>query len=45
MENNRYSVKMRLWLGHITWLHIHATFEEDTSAVISKTSLNKKDVT
>ena len=33
---------MKLYLGHITWLHVHAKLEDllNTSAV-SSTSLNK----
>ena len=40
MENNRHLAKVRVWFGHITWVHIHAKFKEDllhASAVFSKT--------
>ena len=39
MQNNVYSANVRLWFVYITWVHIHAKFEEDLlniSAIISK---------
>ena len=40
MDSNGYLANVRLWISNITWVHMHAQFEEDllnTSAVISKT--------
>ena len=34
MENNGYLAKVRLWLGHIIKVHIHATFEQDLLVII-----------
>ena len=42
MEINGHSAKVSIWLGHITFVHIHTKFEDallNTSAVISKTAL------
>ena len=46
MKNNRHSAKVTLRPGHITWVHIHAKFEDllSTSAIISKQHLEQKEV-
>ena len=44
MKNSGDLPKVRLWFGHITWVHIHATFEDllNTSAVINKTHFEQR---
>ena len=45
MKNNRHSTKVRVWIGHITWVHIQAKLKEDfinTLAVISKTGFEQR---
>ena len=42
---NGHSPKLSIWLGHITWVHIHAKFEEVhlyTSVVISTSFEQRK---
>ena len=46
MKNNWHSAQLRFQLGHIIWIHIHASFEDvlNTPAVISKTSIKQRRV-
>ena len=46
MENKRHSGKVSIWFGNITWIHIHAKFEDliNTSTVTSNTSFEQRRV-
>ena len=43
-QNNEYSVEVRLWFWHITWVHIYARFEDllSMSTVIRETSFEQR---